>query len=536
MAGGKFSILRSKVELRLPLSQLYYNAYGLRFRWNEVWLAILYEQQPLKFAAAHLLEEFKDNLKGEITIRLRCHRIYHKIEEIELITDEGVFKEVADITSRIEQVTSEIQSLAAAGTLTLDEAQVALAESGLKYKNIHRILSEIINNMPLQQIQEEVEVPLSSLQYDADGVGFSWGDYWFQVQKDGLPFETSPILEEIKSRLEGAITFCIERRCFVRWDSDTSKLWVGQVSMGVKPAEIAPETLEKFKELRGNIICDKIRTLDRATLSLDDVEVILKGWGLDLDNQEIGERIAASIPNWIIKWSFQVPAKDVQYSRYGIKFSSKYGTESIPSEELPFETSDVLDKIKDILEGDIKVTKSQRVGFIWSKTRQQLAIGQGDASYDVEVEDKLLKRVKYVHVAYNALKIKYPSWPDEKIIDIIRHSPGEIDKVPSGLITRGYDPECIKFLEERAEFIYATAIDLWFKIGDVLIWERPEYGAATYLFKWPEPEESLENFIARIWSYRLLRHIINDSARSNFIASVDHDYEYNFYNWKRKFE
>ena len=205
---------------------------------------------------------------------------------------------------------------------------------------------------------------------------------------------------------------------------------------------------------------------------------------------------------------------------------------SILRRKLAFETSDVLDKIKDIFEGDIKVTESRSVGFMWSEAKEQLRMDQGSASYEVDAKDELLERFRRVHVMYKALKIKFPARPESDIIKIIRRS-GYVSGLPTGSAP-GYDPQCITILDKKAEHIYMTGIDLWFKIGNVLVWERPEYRAATYVFKWPEQEKSLEDFIAKIWSYELLEDVQKDPS-TGYKFRIIHDYDHDLYNWKETF-
>ncbi len=525
-------ILRSKVELRLPLSQLHYDTYGFRFRWNEIWLVIPYEQQPLEFAAGHLLEEFKNNLKGEITICLHWHRIYHKIEEVEVPEDKNksASDEVADITSSIEQITSKIQSSAVKGSLTLEKARIVLAESGFDYNDekIHRILSEIVNNMPLQQIQEEVEVRLSSLQYDADGVRFSCGGVWFQVPGNILPFETGPALENIKSRLDGTITFNIEKRCIVRWDSKASKLWVGQVTEDVSQAEIAPDTLEAFKELRGEMICNAIDDIDRVTLSLDEVESILKEWGLDLNNQEIGKRIASCISLWTEEKHFQIPLKDVNYRNSDIEISANGENVSVPAALLPFETSAVLENIKEIFEGDIKVNIHQPIRFKWDLTGKQLTIERENASCTIEIDDEILSEFKNIRELYEKLSNKFGPFEALRIIaGSVLQEMGKGEHIGEG----HYEPECVRILVEMAKISYMTSCDFWFKIGNLLIWERPEYSSATYIFDWPT--EPLRHFMLNVWGSTL--YDIRHDPSSGFRDTVNHDAA-DVSKWKRNLE
>src|SRR3972149_9063734 len=164
MIEEKFYIIYSKTELQVPLSQVNYDANGIRFKWNEIWLAIPYEQLNINPMTSHLFEEFKDHFKSKITIHLYWHRIFHRIEKLEVIINKNASDELNDIISHIKKIKSEINSLADTGTLTIDKARNVMIKNGFEFDDnrIHNILSEIINNLPLKQIQK-VEVSLSDL-------------------------------------------------------------------------------------------------------------------------------------------------------------------------------------------------------------------------------------------------------------------------------------------------------------------------------------------------------------------------------------
>lgn len=665
------NILHSKVELRIPLSQIHYDTNEFRFKWNEVWLTVPYRQQPLRIEDGRLLEGFKNNLESEITIRFRWHRIRHRAEEMKVLADESALKEIENITSRVDTLISEMKSLIASGTLTLNEARGVMTRSKLKYNDeiIHRILADIVHRMLGQQIEVELQVPLSQLHYDSHCFRFKWNEAWlavpyeqqrllkikdgyfleifkgilkskitiniswnrifqkidaihvetsstnaeeiddissrieqcvsdiqslvekrelslekaqaalaagglecddekvheilseiiekmepqkepvsvkvllrdieygqyevtfhhlgksFQVDKDELPFETGPILDEIKSQLEGAITFRIDRDCLVKWDCKNAKLLVGDVRMGIEEVEIAQETLDSFKELRAKMICDAINALDRETISIEQVEPILQAWGLDLDHQEIGQMIASSIPQWEVELSFQLPADQVEYSSAGITCTLGQGRkEFIPSTELPFGTGDVLDGIKGMLEGNINVIIRYNKEFMWDKENERLAIGQGKKSYKVTADDEFLKSIKFLDVPF-----VYPS--DEG------SGPTCIDSYGTGHPGKKgyYHPRCSVFLKSVVEQAkgdtYMTSVDLWLKIDDILIWERPKYSAATYFFHWPS--EPIEKFIHETWG-RTLEYIRDNGSKTGYITKAIHDHKYGLASWKRE--
>jgi hypothetical protein len=528
-----------KIELHFPLSQLIYDPHSFRFKWNEIWLAVPYKQQDLKIKNSRFLEIFKDILKSEIKINVFWNRVFQKIDAVNIEMSPANTKELSDILSHVETCVEKIRALVKERELSLEKAKDILAAEGLQCPDdeIHQILTTIVDEMALQREPVTFPISLKDIEYGPSEFIFHYDGKSFRLNNSKLPFETGPILQEIKGQLSGDLTFHMDIGCLVKWDRKNKELLVGELSTGVKEikdkVEIIQETLDNFEVLRAGLICDAINEIDKNTLSLGDVETILKKWGLDLKNRKIGERIENTIPKWLKERSFSVPAKEVEYFSSGIRIYSNDGPVLIRSKDLPFETSDVLDKIKDIFEGDIQITESRTVGFVWSKTKEQLDIEQGSASYKVEAEDKILERFRCVHVMYKALKIKFPARPEWDIIKIIRES-GYVGGLPAGSIAPGYDPQCITILEKKAEYIYMTGIDLWFKIDDVLVWERPEYSAATYVFKWPEQQRSLEDFIAKIWSYELLEHIWRDPS-TGYKYRVIHDYDYDLYNWKRTF-
>ena len=82
-----------------------------------------------------------------------------------------------------------------------------------------------------------------------------------------------------------------------------------------------------------------------------------------------------------------------------------------------------------------------------------------------------------------------------------------------------YDRECIGLLQEMAEKVFVTGQDLWFRIGRCLVWERPIFAAATYIFRWPQ--EDLKLFIARIWISEL-KDIRRKKEECGYVTRVMH--------------
>ncbi len=69
-----------------------------------------------------------------------------------------------------------------------------------------------------------------------------------------------------------------------------------------------------------------------------------------------------------------------------------------------------------------------------------------------------------------------------------------------------------------ADICYATTKDLWFKIGDILVWEEPKYSKATYIFEWPE--EPLQTFIFRSWIAAL--KVIRNGSDYGYLDRANH--------------
>lgn len=515
---------RIEVTLQVPLSELEYDSFGFRYKWNGVWLSVPYEQESLNIKEGRLLEVFKNTLKSDITLCTSWNRVFQGLDNIGAIITPNASKELDDLSSRITKCISEVKSLTIARGLSFEKAQAVFTENSLKCsdKKMHQILSEIIDSIKPHGDPVNVDVPLSDIEYSSYDITFHWLSTTFKVGKDALPFEPSPNLEKIKNRLKGHITFHVVRDSIVKWDSRTDSLLVGDVRTGIEQVEVTPGALVGLKDLRASIICDAVNILDRKTISIEQVQSILEEWGLDVKNQEIGLKIAESIPKWNIEVLLKIPANDVEYSSYGIKVPSKYGQEFyIPSKELPFGTSDVLEGIKGILEGNINIVKHYSERFVWDEAEKQIKIEKSSESYEVTVTDDFLDSLKFEDVEFIS-----PSDTGSLVGPTNRTSWGN----PRS--TGYYDLKCIRFLKDivkRAKGnTYITSVDLWFKIDGMLIWERPVFGAATYVFRWPD--KPINKFIHETWG-TTLEYTRRHPEESSYLNRVIHDYDA-LYSWR----
>lgn len=295
-------------------------------------------------------------------------------------------------------------------------------------------------------------------------------------------------------------------------------------STTVSKLESRVGSLEKgVKNIQHKMVYDSIRNLvaSGAPPSLAEVESILKELGLGL-NQEIGEKIASSIPSWAEAKHVTVPLKHIEYHDSGVLIPLNGEGVNIPVRLLPFETSVVLNKIKGIFEGNLEAFIDKKFYFQWSSDSRRLTIEDiyvlrkkitvDDASLRIfkKVEELRARRGPFKADSYIE-DIFEPSNP-ERVRDKGGISPKLLRKDPD------YNPECIDILMDMADICYVTDRDFWFRIDDVLVWEEPRYSKATYISKWPE--EPLQIFIFRIWISELWD--IRNDPESGYIDRANH--------------
>lgn len=575
------NLLYKKKKLKIPLSELFYHTpdIGISFYWNQLQILIPYHRLPIKASLGSLLEEFKTSFqgKGAITIFLECNRLTFFIEITEVKINKNVIRLFKDFISRIEGIVKQIKSLVEQQSLNLEKTQIVLYQNGFQFDDdkVHRILVKIINLLPPRKTVEKLAFPLSHLNYHSNGIRFFNKDTQFEVEKKKLPVEVGPAMERIKSNFTGDITFHIETTYLHRWDTDRELLQIGQISREVKDIEVNPNIPEGFKSMRNQLIIDSINGLiENVSISMDSVKSLLEDWGLNLKNQEIAYQLISTIAPWPEEKNIKVALRDITYQNEGIVVPIEGQNIRISAKNLSFDTDQLLENIKQTFEGYIKIHVYQSLQFQWDEEKEQLAIEKKKSvKVKISMDDETIKKIKKIYWLYIDKGIEIG--PDSMIPDQYEYPgdepPGDIpeadrkadkkeaaveeeitgdvekpgfeekkeekevlpgseeysldlprpiDQVPdSELETKGYDAACIRLLEKMADTIYMTSHDLWFRIGNRLIWERPEKDTRTYIFEWPE--EDLEFFVGKIWASELIE-IREEKEETGYITRVKH--------------
>ena len=512
----------------IPLAQAYFRPGGVEFIWNGVRLCIPYNEFPVKSPLPPaLVEEFKSEFKGDMDVTLVFEWLSACIEIKEIRIEDQVLRGINDVISRITELLEGIQSEAKQKSLSLAASRRLFGQKGFQYNDdkLHSILSLVVNQMPVQRDSKEVPVPLSQLEYHAGGIRFPHAGVQLEVTRDKLPFEVGPAVNSAKGRFEGELILQVETGFMCAWEADKEKIVIGYLGQEANQRSTEPATLGKFKDLRGKIICTAIEKLDKTGITIDQVEKILQGWGLDLKHEEIADRITKTIPCWTRTTEFCVRLKDVGYHDDKIIVVSGGEELTIWASGLRFKTDRRLENIKDVFEGNIRIVIDQPCRFAWDEGKGGLHIEERNAvKVTVHIDEDALAQFEKIRFLYINLLDKVSPIIAERLI---RCGPNPVDKIPDDVFkSKDYDRECIDLLQEIADEILITEEDLWFRIGKCLVWERPTFGAATYIFRWPQ--ERLELFVARIWISEL-RDIRENEKESGFVTRVMHT---DVFNWK----
>lgn len=570
--------LKKKIKLKIPLSEICYHDpdIGISFHWNQLQLLIPYHRLPIKASIGPLLEEFKTSLhgKGTIAIHLECNRLTFHIEITDVKIGKAVIHRFSDFTSRIEGIVKQITSLVEKDSLNLEKTQIVLYQNGFLFDDsqVHRILTKIINSLPPRKTMEKLPFPLSHLNYNSKGIRFYNRNTQFEVDKKKLPVEVGPAMERIKSNFTGDITFHIETSYLHRWDTSQERLQVGQISREVKDIEVSPGIPRIFKTMRSQFIIESIKEQINATsISIDAVKNLLEEWGLNLKHQEIAYELVSNIAPWTEEKDINIPLKDITYLNDGIVVPVADQNMRISAKHLSFRTNQLFENIKQTFKGYIKIHVYQSLQFLWDEEKEQLAIERKKAiKIKINMNDKTVNQLKKIYWLYIEKGVEistdstllnqsqYPvdespqktEEPELIYTDTADHTietqtneepvqdkeesfmdlPRAVEQVPlSELTNKDYDAKCIHILERIADQIYMTTQDLWFRIGDRLIWERPEKDSATHIFEWPE--EDLEFFVGKIWIADL-QEIRKHKEETGYITRINHTSD-NVSRWER---
>jgi len=578
-------MLKKRIKLNIPLKGISFHEseIGFSFKWNRLRLLLPYHRLPITASLGPILEEFKTAFDGSVSIFLEGNRFNFKSEVTEVMVSEDVIHQFSQLTSRIEDVIKQIESLAEQERLTFEKSQIILYQKGFQFDDsrVHRILLRIIDWLPPRKIVEKVSFPLANLKYDSDGIRFYDKQTKFSINKDRLPVEVGPALERIKSNFSGHIIFHIETEYLQKWNSEQGNIQSGQISREIKEIEIPPAIPTAFRTQRNHFIVEAVKTSIRnKTISKENVRLLLEDWGLSTTHQEIALELIGNIDPWTEEKDIRVPLQDITFSTDSIVVPLEGRNMRIPGKNLTFDTHQLLNDFKQSLEGGIDIHLFQPLQFKWNEDKGRLEIvAQKSVKIKLNIDDDTLTQLKrfYWLVVEKGVKIgadgslleqfnyadnessginqeETPEYgietvqektgpqvaTDEEVTveesrleekntaeaetspeeEFILDLPRSIEKLPLSLLEKnGYDVQCMQFLEEIADKMYMTTEDFWFRIGNRLAWERPGEKSATYIFEWPE--EELEFFVGKIWVSEL-KEIREDREGTGFITRVNH--------------
>ena len=573
---------RIKLNIPLSEISYHEPGIGFSFKWNRLRLLLPYLRLPLTASLGPLLEEFKSTFDGDVTFFLEGHRLNFNIEITDIKVNEEVIHRFSRQTSRIEEVIKQIKFLLDQENLTFEKAQIILYQKGFQFDDprVHSILTRIIDTLPPRKVVEKVPFPLSNLHYHSRGIHFYNKETQFDVDKSRLPVEVGPALERIKGNFTGNIVFHIETSYLLRWNSTQGHLQSGQMSREIKGIEIPPNLPTAFRILRNRFIVEAVKTsIANRSISPENIKTLLEDWGLSIKHQEIGLELLANIETWTEEKDIRVPLQDIVYQDDYIVVPVEGHNMKISALNLAFETHRMLDNFKQSLEGDIGIHLYQPLHFKWDEEKEHLAIEpQKSVKIKLNIDEDTVKRLKKLHwlvvekginIGADGTLLEQFPFPEEETgtgAQTIEESdetsgveipprtttesenvgekpsreenetitptdtpaakgftldlPRPIEKIPyQDLENQKYDIRGLQVLEGMADKMYMTTQDLWFRIGNRLIWERPGLDSATYLFEWPE--EDLEFFVGKIWVSEL-KEIREDKEGTGYITRVSH--------------
>ena len=525
------SWVQNQVEqISLPLSGLVFVPGGILLPFKDARLEV--PQDLLPFKVDPDLSEIKAFLKGELTVDVELTSLPKWDPERHAIGADEVFRKVIRVSSspktnqNIEQVlqrwkktVGSLMSMAESESLTWERAQELFRENGFTDEGglDHQILEKIVNRLPIGQRTERYSVPLSELSYQPDKVLVPVGNGRIEIPLNQFPFEVGSILEEIKAALPGQAEISLRFATFYKWSSEGRKLLVGK-EIGEAGLELNSQSLENLKQLRFKRVSEAVgRLISVQALKIEDVAVILQKWGLGLNHPEMGGQLSAQIPAWKEEEDFQVPLKTIAYKDDEILAPLVGTTLRIPAGQLPFKPRTQYEIYKRVFCDVLKIHAFHTYRLIWDEDKRLLTkkkINSWECALTVDKE--ALKQFEKIEALYVRLLTKMDSF---KAVEYLERIAG-IESAPKldYAALKDYDVECIHYLENMAEKVYATNEDIWFVIQGRLVWERPEVGSATYLFRLPG--EDLNYFIGKIWASERLD--IRQDPQSGYIGRVIH--------------
>ncbi len=519
---------------------------GALFKYRSTYFMI-YDTQ-LKLELYHFPPEFVQFINGSICAMIKIRRYIHWDTAKEKLNVDRIVLEVESVSMSLPEfnafqrqkmmiaaIAQELDLLIEKNCLTLDKAAELFKnlEYELSLVLLNRFLKRYIDEGP-QVVSTEVHtIPLSELEYRPDTVIFKYQDQPYPIASQSFPFELGPILEEMKPQLPGSIEIFFlhfHHRC---WDGVKGEVLVEETAQNLGRWEIPNDTIQAFLTFRQSSINTAIKKMCAdGSVSMEKVEELLLAWGLNAFHQPIANSIIADVPPWESQTVSRVFFKDISYGMNEITVTVSTGRSwRIPTTNLTIKSAPSLDHIKQVFKGFMDVIEINPHRFFWDAMMGKLVISTGPISLQLAMDEEtraLFKKMTAIFVELcntlgtdAAINHVTAPWFDFDNLKAIPYSKKQLEE-------KGYDPLYVNELIAMAEQVFPTQEDLWFKIKNCLVWERPVHGAATYVFQWPA--QPLEQFMGSIWGYPTLNQIVSSRATTGYQGRVIHSSQFE---WKR---
>ncbi len=455
------------------------------------------------------------------------------VREVETGMDQAGIDAFLEQMEKLERLTTSLENCIYQQTLTFEKAKEHMEQEGFEQTNfdIHQRLTRLTLQLPPARTTIRAALPLSKLSYTPGDVVFPYTgesikdgpvkDEAIQIKPEQWPFETGPAVELHKNSFSGEVRVRMVQMDRLRWDMNTRATAADLISRETVEVNISQVHIDAFKSFRLNHLCNHINNGIKAnSIDMDFTAALLKEWGLDTGHEEVGKGIAETVEPWGTENNYRILLKDIIYRQDEIEVPEEPGKSLILSTRtLRLKSSPLMDAIKEIFEGEIQLKVTREIRFLWENKENRLIISRKGPRVVFSIDDETLKRLQKIKTLYVELR---ETMGRVKALDFLLRGPGRSERVnleDRELGRRGYDIECIRILEEMSEDVYLTDRDVWFRVKDRVVWERPDEKGATYVFLWPT--EPLPIFIGGLWGMRLID--VQRSRDLGYIGRVIHN-------------
>jgi len=284
--------------------------------------------------------------------------------------------------------------------------------------------------------------------------------------------------------------------------------------------------------------------MNLGTIAPEIRDEVLQGYGTLIVNGTKGTDLffAKGVQDFkptIREETVEVELKDIKFTLYYITFAVNDKVISIPTEDLPFDTSPVFEKIKSEFKGSIKVTGSfRKTGLMkkdketkeWGETIQWQEDGELKVDYSnvdtdsiKKIEDKYQKDLEYSRLmATLKANRMFRSFSAIKKMFKDRGLGISTNQIEDLFWDEKYDKEYYNTLKNKATEIYVSDDEFVFTMvveGDreFRIVERPTINSATYIFS---DKCGMSELLSKLKETRKIDIIQNAQAQGQFVREL----------------